>query len=113
MVALRQPSVLPPKPPAPLQLRHHQVDEFLNRAERIDRRDMKPSLLTKSKYPLRGALKGTEGYTPEQAIGMLREAEGRLSQGEKIGKICFGLGSRGLPYASLRSAHGLAKVAGL
>jgi hypothetical protein len=27
-------------------------------------------------------------YTPEQAIGMLREAEVRLSQGEKIGKIC-------------------------
>jgi hypothetical protein len=31
-------------------------------------------------------------YTPEQAIGMLREAEVRLSQGEKIGKICRGLG---------------------
>ena len=29
--------------------------------------------------------------TPEQAIGMLREAEVRLSQGEKIGKICRGL----------------------
>ena len=27
-------------------------------------------------------------YTPEQAIGMLGEAEVRLSQGEKIGKIC-------------------------
>ena len=31
-------------------------------------------------------------YTPEQAIGMLREVEVRLSQGEKIGKICRGLG---------------------
>jgi putative transposase len=31
-------------------------------------------------------------YTPEQAIGMLREAKVRLSQGEKIGKICRGLG---------------------
>ena len=31
-------------------------------------------------------------YTPEQSIGMLREAEVRLSQGEKIGKICRGLG---------------------
>lgn len=31
-------------------------------------------------------------YTPEQAIGMLREAEVRLSQGEMIGKICRGLG---------------------
>ena len=32
-------------------------------------------------------------YTPEQAIGMLREAERRLSQGEKIGKIVAVLGS--------------------
>ena len=31
-------------------------------------------------------------YTPEQAIGMLREGEVGLSQGEKIGKICRGLG---------------------
>jgi putative transposase len=31
-------------------------------------------------------------YTPEQVIGILREAEARLSQGEKIGKICRGLG---------------------
>ena len=30
--------------------------------------------------------------TPEQAIGMLREAGVRLSQVEKIGKICRGLG---------------------
>ena len=30
--------------------------------------------------------------TPEQSIGMLPEAGGRLSQGEKIGKICRGLG---------------------
>ena len=28
-------------------------------------------------------------YTPEQTIGMLREAEVRLSQGERIGKICL------------------------
>jgi len=31
-------------------------------------------------------------YTPEQAIGMLREAEVRLSQGEEIGRICRALG---------------------
>jgi len=31
-------------------------------------------------------------YTPERAIGMLREAEVRLSQGEKIGEICRRLG---------------------
>ena len=31
-------------------------------------------------------------YTPEQIIGLLREAEVRLSQGEKIGVICRVLG---------------------
>ena len=29
---------------------------------------------------------------PEQFIGMLREAEVRLSQGAKIGEVCRGLG---------------------
>ena len=33
-------------------------------------------------------------YTPEQIIGMLREAEVRLSQGEKIGAISHRWGSR-------------------
>ena len=59
MVALRQPSALPPKPPAPLQPRHQQVDE-LNRAGRIDGETIKPSPLTKSKYALGGALDGQE-----------------------------------------------------
>ena len=31
-------------------------------------------------------------YTPEQIIGFLREAEVRLSQGEKIGVICCDMG---------------------
>jgi len=31
-------------------------------------------------------------YTPEQIIGMLREAEVRLSQGQSVGEICHGLG---------------------
>jgi len=31
-------------------------------------------------------------YTPEQIIGMLREAEIRLSQGQKVGEICRGFG---------------------
>ena len=31
-------------------------------------------------------------YTPEQIIGMLREAEVRLSQGETVGAICRALG---------------------
>ena len=46
-------------------------------------------------------------YTPEQAIGMLREAEVRLSQGEKIGKICRGLGFR-----SRATTGGVACMAG-
>lgn len=33
-----------------------------------------------------------KNYTAEQIIGMLREAEVRLSQGEKTGSICRGLG---------------------
>ena len=31
-------------------------------------------------------------YTPEQIIGMLREAEVGLAQGEKVGPICRRLG---------------------
>ena len=31
-------------------------------------------------------------FSPEQIIGMLREAEVRLSQGEKVKGICRGLG---------------------
>jgi putative transposase len=31
-------------------------------------------------------------YTTEQIIGMLREAEVKLSQGEAVGVICRGLG---------------------
>jgi hypothetical protein len=41
-------------------------------------------------------------YTPEQAIGMLREAEVRLSQGEKIARSVgpWDLGAELLPVAS-------------
>jgi transposase-like protein len=45
-------------------------------------------------------------YTPEQAIGMLREAEGRLNQGEKIGKICRGLGISEQSYYRWRWTEG-------
>ena len=31
-------------------------------------------------------------YKPEQIIGMLREAEVRLSQGQTVGEICRGFG---------------------
>ncbi len=45
-------------------------------------------------------------YTPEQAIGMLREAEVRLSQGEKIGKICRALGISEQSYYRWRRRQG-------
>ena len=49
-------------------------------------------------------------YTPEQAIGMLREAEVRLSQGEKIGTICRGLGISEQSYYRWRRLYGGLKV---
>ena len=47
-------------------------------------------------------------YTPEQAIGMLREAEVRLSRGEKIGKICRGISEQS--YYRWRRLYGGLKV---
>ncbi|MCB1380175.1 MAG: transposase [Novosphingobium sp.] len=41
-------------------------------------------------------------YTPEQIIGMLREAEVRLSQGEKSGAIVRSLGTTEQSYYRLR-----------
>ena len=49
-------------------------------------------------------------YTAEQAIGMLREAEVRLSQGEKIGKICRGFGISEQSYYRWRRLYGGLKV---
>jgi putative transposase len=48
--------------------------------------------------------------TPEQAIGMLRAAEVPLSQGEKIGKICRGLGISEQSYYRWRRVYGGLKV---
>ena len=49
-------------------------------------------------------------YTPEQIIGMLREAEVRLSQGEKIGLICRSLGISEQSYYRWRNEYGGLKV---
>jgi len=49
-------------------------------------------------------------YTPEQIIGMLRESEMRMSQGEKIGMICRGLGVSEQSYYRLRRECGGLKV---
>ena len=45
-------------------------------------------------------------YTPEQIIGLLREAEVPLSQGEKIGKICRALGISKQSYYRWRCEYG-------
>ena len=49
-------------------------------------------------------------YTPEQIIGMLREAEVRLSQGEKVGTICRSLGVSEQSYYRWRREYGGLKV---
>lgn len=45
-------------------------------------------------------------YSPEQIIGMLREAEVRLSQGQTIGEICRGLGVSEQSYYRWRREYG-------
>ena len=49
-------------------------------------------------------------YSPEQVIGMLREAEVRLSQGQKVGEICRGLGVLEQSYYRWRREYGGLKV---
>ncbi len=49
-------------------------------------------------------------YTPEEIIGYLREAEVRLSQGEKIGVICRTLGVSEQSYYRWRREYGGLKV---
>ena len=49
-------------------------------------------------------------YAPEQIIGLLREAEVRLSQGEKIGTICRALGVSEQSYYRWRREYGGLKV---
>ena len=49
-------------------------------------------------------------YTPEQIIGMLREAEVGLSQGKKTGAICRGLGISEQSYYRWRREYGGLKV---
>jgi len=49
-------------------------------------------------------------YTTEQIIGILREAEVRLSQGEPVGLICRGLGISEQSYYRWRKAYGGLKL---
>ena len=49
-------------------------------------------------------------FTPEQIIGILREAEVKLSQGEKVKGICRGLGITEQTYYRWRKDYGGMKV---
>ncbi len=49
-------------------------------------------------------------YTPEQIIAKLREAEVRLSQGERVGVICRSLGISEQSYYRWRREYGGLKV---
>ena len=53
---------------------------------------------------------GRKRYTPEQIIGKLREAEVRLSQGERVGMICRSLGISEQSYYRWRREYGGLKV---
>jgi len=47
-----------------------------------------------------------KGYTPEQIIEKLREAEVRLSKGESVGTICRALGVSEQTYYRWRNEYG-------
>jgi putative transposase len=47
-----------------------------------------------------------KGYTPEQIIEKLREAEVRLSEGESVGSICRALGVSEQTYYRWRNEYG-------
>ncbi len=49
-------------------------------------------------------------YTTEQIIGLLREAEVRLGQGETIGTICRGIGFTEQTYYRWRRVYGGLKL---
>ena len=49
-------------------------------------------------------------YTPEQIIGMLREAQVRLSQGETVGATCRALGISEQSYYRWRREYGGLRV---
>ena len=51
-----------------------------------------------------------ERFTPEQIIGMLREAEVRLSQGERIKGMCRSLGITEQTYYRWRKDYGGMKI---
>ena len=59
---------------------------------------------------LRRAGNGTEAITTEQIIGLLREAEVRLGQGQAISTICRGIGISEQSYYRWRRDYGGLKL---
>ena len=53
---------------------------------------------------------GQKRYKPEQIIRMLREADVRLSQNQKVGQVCRGLGVTEQTYYRWRREYGGMKV---
>ena len=45
-------------------------------------------------------------YTPEQVLGMLRQAEVELAQGKRIGEVCRSLGISEQSYYRWRKEYG-------
>jgi hypothetical protein len=48
--------------------------------------------------------------TPEQIIGLLRQAEVELARGRTVGEVCHGLGVSGASFYRWRSEYGGLKV---
>jgi transposase-like protein len=53
---------------------------------------------------------GRKRYTAEQIIGMLREAEVSLSQGQSVGQVCRRLGVSEQSYYRWRKEYGGLKI---
>ena len=53
---------------------------------------------------------GRKRYSPEQIIGMLREAEVGLAQGQTVGQVCRTLGIAGQTFYRWRREYGGLKI---
>lgn len=60
--------------------------------------------------PSKEVAMGQKRYKPEQIIRMLREADVKLSQGQKVAQICRGLGIAEQTYYRWRREYGGLKV---
>ena len=51
-----------------------------------------------------------ERYTPEKIIGLLRQAEVELAEGQRVGEVCRGLGISAQSYYRWRTEYGGLKL---